>query len=329
MTAPIPAIPAIPAISLARPAGEVARAIDAACRDDGFFAVVDHGISPALAGDLLRAARAFFALPDERKLAIAMARGGRAWRGYFPLGGELTSGVPDRKEGLYVGRELPLSDPRVVAGTPLHGPNLFPDADVPTLRPAVLAWIDAAAELARRIMSAIAVALALPTDHFATTCMRDPTLLFRIFHYPPSDVEWGVGEHTDYGMLTVLLADDVPGLEVFSRGAWRAVPPVPGGLICNIGDMLDRITGGVYRSTPHRVRNASGRDRYSFPLFFDPSWDARVERLPGAPAAPSDPSDLSDHARWDGADVHAFGGTWGDYLLGKVARVFPDLFRAL
>ena len=313
-------------LSAGDPDGAVARAIDRACRDNGFFSITGHGIAPSLVEDLQRVARAFFALPEETKLAIAMPHAGRRWRGFFPVGGELTSGVPDLKEGIYFGRELPSDDPRVLAGVPLHGPNLWP-ADVPALQPTVLAWIDATARVAALVMSAIARALALPADYFATTCMQDPTLLFRIFHYPPtdartSDVWWGVGEHTDYGILTLLLQDDVGGLEVKSRGAWIAVPPQPGALVCNIGDMLDRMTGGVYRSTPHRVRNTSGRDRYSFPLFFDPSWDARVTRVPNAP-----PPDDDAAARWDRASVHAFDGTWGEYLMGKIARVFPALFR--
>jgi isopenicillin N synthase-like dioxygenase len=319
----------IPSISLAAlRAGDprVAREIGDACRVDGFFAIVDHGIPAALVEALLRRSREFFALPEHRKLEITMARGGRAWRGYFPVGGELTSGHPDLKEGLYFGTELSPDDPRVVAGVPLHGPNLFP-VDVPELRPAVLAWMDAVTEVAQLVMTAIARSLDLAPDYFASTCMQDPTRLFRIFHYPPasaSDERWGVGEHTDYGVLTLLLQDDVGGLDVKSRGSWIAVPPLHDALICNIGDMLDRMTGGVYRSTPHRVRNVSGRDRYSFPLFFDPSWNARVTRLPNAPQPDDDA-----RSRWDRASVHAFDGTWGDYLIGKVSQVFPSLFRTL
>ncbi|MEJ7596289.1 MAG: 2-oxoglutarate and iron-dependent oxygenase domain-containing protein [Kofleriaceae bacterium] len=312
----------VSALRTGDPGDAVAHAIDRACREHGFFAIVGHGIAPALADDLQRTARAFFALPDARKRELAMARAGRRWRGYFPLGGELTSGVPDAKAGLYFGSELPDDDPRVLAGVALHGANLWP-ADVPDLRPTVLAWIATAAEVAQLVMSAIARALGLAADYFARTCMQDPTLLFRIFHYPPTPSDaWGVGEHTDYGILTLLLQDDVGGLEVRSRGAWISVPPEPGALVCNIGDMLDRMTGGIYRSTPHRVRNASARDRYSFPLFFDPSWDARVVRVPGAP-----PPDDDAAARWDRASVHAFDGTWGEYLMAKVARVFPALTR--
>jgi polar amino acid transport system ATP-binding protein len=95
---------------------------------------------------------------------------------------------------------------------------------------------------------------------------------------------------------------------------------LPGSFVCNIGDMLDRATGGYYRSTPHRVQlNASGRDRLSCPLFLDPDFDARIE--------PIRPPERDDDAasRWDGASVHAFEGTYGDYLLAKVGKVFPAL----
>ena len=96
-----------------------ARQIDTACRDTGFFRIVGHGVDPQLARDVDRLARAFFALPDHEKASVAMARGGRAWRGWFPLGGELTSGTPDRKEGWYAGIDHAADHPRVVAGAPL------------------------------------------------------------------------------------------------------------------------------------------------------------------------------------------------------------------
>ena len=90
---------------------------------------------------------------------------------------------------------------------------------------------------------------------------------------------WGVGEHTDYGLLTILKQDDAGGLEVKSRTGWVPAPPVPGSFVCNIGDMLDRMTGGLYRSTPHRVRNLARRARLSFPFFFDPAFDARIQPI--------------------------------------------------
>jgi isopenicillin N synthase-like dioxygenase len=130
-----------------------------------------------------------------------------------------------------------------------------------------------------------------------------------------------VGEHTDYGLLTLLAQDDCGGLQVKSRDGWIGAPPIADTLVCNIGDMLDRLTGGFYRSTPHRVRNVSGRDRLSFPLFFDPRWDAVIEPLPERAAHARDDSG----ERWDRANVHVFRGTYGEYLLGKVGKVFPEL----
>jgi isopenicillin N synthase-like dioxygenase len=151
-------------------------------------------------------------------------------------------------------------------------------------------------------------------------------ILFRMFHYPalpaddPPGPVWGVGEHTDYGLLTILYQDAGGGLELRTHDGWVEIPPQPGALVCNLGDMLERMTGGRYRSTPHRVRSPRVRDRIACPFFFDPGWDTEVR--PIAPVA----SALGDATpRWDGANVHDLEGTYGDYLLGKVSKVFPAL----
>jgi isopenicillin N synthase-like dioxygenase len=306
----------LPIVDLA--ASDVADAVDRACREHGFFYVVGHGVDPALPRRLESAARSFFAQDDDVKASIAMAKGGRAWRGWFPVGGELTSGVPDRKEGIYFGAERAAGDPR-----PLHGPNLFPNDE---LRDTVLAWLDAMTALGRRLAAAMGIDDAI---------VRDPTTLFRIFHYPPGDgPAWGVGEHTDYGLLTILRQDPTSGLQVRRTPGvqgggprsddWIDAPPIPGSFVVNIGDMLERMTGGAYRSTPHRVRNTSDVGRLSFPFFFDPSWDAVVPVPEGATGSRVSRSDRAVE-RWDGADVLSWEGTYGEYLVGKVAKVFPDL----
>ena len=129
-----------------------------------------------------------------------------------------------------------------------------------------------------------------------------------------------MGEHTDYGILTILLQDTVGGLQVKSPAGWIAAPPLPGSFVCNIGDMLDRMTGGVYRSTPHRVLNKSTSGRLSYPFFFDPSFDSEVRPIDSKLIVAEDKLQ-----RWDGASVHEFHGTYGDYLLEKVSQVFPEL----
>jgi isopenicillin N synthase-like dioxygenase len=301
----------------------VARQLGHACRESGFFYVVGHGVDDDLQKRLQAESRRFFAQDVESKMRIGMALGGRAWRGYFRVGDELTSGKPDQKEGLYFGAELPADHPLVRAGTPLHGPNLFP-AGQPQLREAVLDYMSALTKLGHRLMAGLALSLKLAETYFDQHVTGDALTLFRIFSYPPPRDPnlWGVGEHTDYGLLTILLQDDAGGLEVRSRSRWVAAPPVPGSFVCNIGDMLDRMTRGLFRSTPHRVRNPAPRDRLSFPFFFDPGFFTRVQPIdiPGQTALEDDKA-----TRWDQASVHAFQGTYGDYLLNKVGKVFPQL----
>ncbi len=308
----------------------VAAQIGQACREWGFFYIVGHGVDEELQQRLENLSRRFFAQDLQTKLEIGMARGGRAWRGHFPVGDELTSGRPDLKEGIYFGAELGQGHPLVKAGVPMHGPNLFPPA-IPLFRETVLDYMEAMTRLGHALMAGIALSLGLEESYFADRYTSDPLILFRIFNYPPDtspaaeENRWGVGEHTDYGLLTILRQDDAGGLEVKSKSGWVAAPPIPGSLVCNIGDMLDRMTGGLYKSTPHRARAMSlGRHRLSFPFFFDPNFNAEVKpiELSEAGAVRDDREE-----RWDRASVHNFRGTYGEYLLGKVSKVFPELRR--
>ncbi|WP_199336813.1 isopenicillin N synthase family oxygenase [Oscillatoria sp. FACHB-1407] len=120
----------------------VAQQIGKACRESGFFYITGHGIDEGLQQQLEQLSRDFFAQAVDSKLAIAMEHGGRAWRGYFPVGGELTSGKPDIKEGIYFGAELDDKHPLVQAGVPMHGQNLFPTND-PAWRETVLRYLEA------------------------------------------------------------------------------------------------------------------------------------------------------------------------------------------
>ncbi len=304
---------------------DVARQIDAAARDVGFFYIRGHGVPEDLQTRLDHEARAFFALPEASKAEMAMIKGGRAWRGWFPLGGELTSGRPDGKEGYYFGAELPADHPLVRAGTPLHGPNLFP-AQVPGLGPArPRAPRRHDRPRAARSCAAWPWVSASDAGWFDAHLTADPLILFRIFRYPPGpaadDASWGVAEHTDYGLLTIL----APG----RRG--RPAGARPGGL-------------GRRPADPGHVRVQPGRharadDRRSLPV--DPAPGAQRELTPIACRSRSSstrrwdaevlPVPLADEAagqaraRWDGEDVFAFDGTYGDYLLGKVGKVFPEL----
>lgn len=253
---------------------QVANAIEAACRNTGFFYVKGHGIPAASFQQLEAVSKQFFSLPLEDKMGISMQKGGRAWRGYFPVGGELTSGKEDQKEGIYFGTELDDQHPRVLAQTPLHGKNLWPH-QIDKLQQVVLTYMQDVTEVAQAVLKGIALSLGLETDYFQNTYTHDPTVLFRIFNYPPSTQDgdcWGVGEHTDYGLLTLLAQDQHNGLEVYSQNRWISAPPIENYLVCNIGDMLDKLTAG-----------------------------------------------------WDDANLHSLEGSYGEYLLNKVSKVFPAL----
>jgi len=263
----------------------VAEQIHNVCCEVGFFYITGHGVDVGLQERLERLSREFFALPLERKMEIRMALGGRAWRGYFPVGDELNSGQPDWKEGIYFGAELSEDHPLVKAGTPMHGANLFP-TNPPLFREIVLEYMTAMTELGHTLMAGIALSLGLEESYFADRYTAEPLTLFRIFNYPSGkETGWGVGEHTDYGLLTILTQDDSGGLQVKSKSDWIEAPPIENSFVCNIGDMLDRMTGGLYRSTPHRVRNTSSTNRLSFPFFFDPNFNAEVKAIqPNLPA---------------------------------------------
>lgn len=302
--------------------------IEQACREYGFFYIVGHGVDSELQLSLERISKQFFRQDLATKQQIRMAVGGRAWRGYFPVGDELTSGKPDLKEGLYFGHELDNTDPRVQSDTPLHGPNLFPD-NLPEFKDIILSYMEALTQVGHCLMQGLSISLGLGKSYFSNNYTYDPLTLFRIFHYPPGneskkDTQWGAGEHTDYGVLTILKQDHIGGLQIKSKGNWIEAPPMEGTFICNIGDMLDRMTGGYYRSTAHRVINRSSKGRFSYPFFFDPNFEATIK-----------PLDLSGikiitddkESRWDKASVHEFEGTYGEYILSKVAKVFPELLK--
>ena len=150
---------------------------------------------------------------------------------------------------------------------PLHGSNLYPERP-PELKVAIEEWQAHMSLIGKALLRGVAMGLGLDEAWFAETICREPTELFRIFHYPPPMTElkagehpgWGVGEHTDYGLVTILAQDSCGGLQVKLPGDhWIDVAPEQGVFIVNIGDMLDKLTEGRYRSTPHRVLNSSGR----------------------------------------------------------------------
>ena len=280
----IPVIDISPIRSGATGLKDVAREIGAAARGIGFFSVVNHGVPLRLCDDAFAVARAFFALPEAAKEQISFERSPQYY-GFSRMRAEKLH--PDRpsdlKESYNMGRDLAPDDPDVVAGKPFHGVNLWPD--VTGFRETMLAYFAAQHALVIDLHRAVAVDLGAEPGFFDPRMDRTLGVL-RLLHYPPhpgpfDDVLYGAAPHTDYGNITLLLQGDIAGLEVQGRdGRWIAVPPLAGAFVCNIGDALMRWTNDVYVSTPHRVVNASNRERYSIAFFGDPNGDALIECLP-------------------------------------------------
>ncbi len=265
----------------------VARQVGTACRDIGFFAITNHGIPRSIVSRVFTLAATFFALPTEEKALIAIEHSS-CHRGWFSVGGENLDPARqqyagDFKEGIKIGQDLPDNHCLVTAGVPLHGPNQWP-ARPAEFVPAYREYYGLMSNLARSLMRAFALALELPEDHFDDSLTR-PMATVGPLHYPPpvgpiTDAQLGAGAHTDFGALTILAQDDVGGLQVRNAaGRWVDVPSLPDAFVVNVGDMMARWTNGLFASTVHRVINASGRDRYSIPFFFDPDHDARVTVL--------------------------------------------------
>lgn len=266
----------------------VALAIGEACRNVGFFYVREHGIPGELVAETFHQAQRFFALPEAEKRQISIEHS-RCHRGYFALGGENLDPEKQRqagdfKEGIKIGRDLPLDHPLVMANTPLHGPNQWP-ADLPGWREIMQAYYDACKNLGAQLMHAFALALELPEDYF-DPWLQGPMATLGPLHYPPqrgsiSEARIGAGAHTDFGCLTILAQDHNGGLQVQNvAGRWIDAPPIADTFVVNIGDMMARWTNDLFASTRHRVINRSGRERYSLPFFYDPSFDAPVACLP-------------------------------------------------
>ncbi len=260
----------------------VAQAIYRAATDHGFFYISGHGISQTLMDQAFAVSRAFFAHPTELKRTVAVNTRQRGWmaQGMSKMAGATTH---DLKEVFFWGTETQADDPDVLANKPLVAVNQWPTDQFPRLRDELLPYYNAVCDVARRVMSAVAVSLDQSPDFF-DGCYAKPLARGQLVYYPPStetdeaEQRFGVAPHTDFGVLTLLLQDDSGGLQVRSKtGDWIEAPPIPGTLVCNIGDLLARWSNNRFASTVHRVINRTSNARYSIPVFFDPHTDTVID----------------------------------------------------
>ena len=269
----------------------LADALGHACREIGFFYVVDHGVPAALMTSVFAQSQRFFQLPLEHKQSLSIKRSSHN-RGYIALSDERLNPQQgaDCKEAFNIGVDLPPEHPDVVAGKPFRGVNYWPDLSA--WKTDMLAYFEACKDLGRLIHRGFSLDLGLPESYFDRH-LRDPIATLRLLHYPAAESapnerpDAGAGAHTDYGNITLLATDGVPGLQVATRsGEWIDAPSIPNAFVCNIGDCLMRWTNDLYVSTPHRVK-APERERYSVAFFLEVDPDAVVDSrdlFPNQPA---------------------------------------------
>ncbi len=252
--------------------------------ETGFGYIVNHGIDPDLRKAVFAASHRFHALPLAQKQRIAL---NAAHRGYIAINtstdvnsdlAEVTK--PNQSASFMMMREDGTADPDVY----LSGPNQWPELD--GFRAICEAYATAMTGLGRALMGLALDAIGA-TDLSILSSFETPTIWLRLLHYPPQPAQapddlYGSAPHKDFGCLTLLAQDEVGGLQVQTpAGHWVDAPPREDAFVVNVGDMLHRLSNGRLLSTPHRVINSSGRERYSVPFFFDPHVSATIAPLPG------------------------------------------------
>jgi len=287
------------------------QALHQACRDWGFFQVVGHGVDPRLRERMLRQMRSFFALPRREKHAIT--RTARNPWGFYDQ--ELTKNVRDWKEIFDVG-------PAQATG-PLAGAKPQWPEGLPVFETVLRSYAAACEQLARRLLSVISTNLGMAPEYLGRMFEPEHTSFLRLNHYPvcddpaapdsptrPEQGHLGISHHTDAGTLTVVMQDDVPGLQVERGGQWHLLKPVPGAFVINIGDIVQVWSNDLYTAPLHRVLTHTDRERYSAAFFFNPAPEANYAPLPSL-------CDSRHPPRYETIN-------WGEFRAGRAAGDYAD-----
>lgn len=298
----IPVIDLAPLIDGSQPLA-VAQEIHRACTEVGFLYVKNHGLDPQLVEQLHQAGLGFFRQSEAQKRRVLL---NETHRGFLAYGNAKMSddAKPDLKESFVWGTD---ASEEAIAADPKNrflGRNLWPES--PELEPLCLAYTEQVHGLAKHLLHAFALGMGVPADTFLAGSDA-PISRTSMVYYPPQpkdmgSEQFGVAPHTDFGVLTLLRQDDVGGLQVQGLdGQWLTAKPIEDTLIINVGDLLERWSNGHYRSTPHRVVNASGRERLSLVVAYDPAYDTPIDAsvaLEPGEALKSDPIRCGDYLTW-------------------------------
>lgn len=320
---------------------QLATEITPVCHEIGFMVVTGHRVSDRLLDDVFAWMDAFFALPEDQKRSIDKVAS--PWfRGWEAVGSEYTNNRPDMREQIDLWTE---NEPRPRDVDPrylrLLGPNQWPDADlVPghaSLRSLMDRWYAEMGDLASRLLGCLSVGLGLGPDHFERLFGDERMSLTKLIHYPPTpEGSAGVNAHHDAGFLTVLVPGHTPGLEIqMPDGTWEPIPAVPGGLVINLGEMLQGMTANYLVATPHRV--ITSEERLSAGYFHGPSLELALDPVPMRPEllAAVDASERHRAAGFMARKQETEAGvgdmqsahkaaTYGEQLWNYFSRSYPD-----
>ena len=305
---------AVPIIDLGAAEPDAARRIARACEDWGFFQIVGHGLDAALTAGAINQARAFFARPKPEKRRLS--RTARNPWGYYDR--ELTKNLRDKKEIFDIGPDVDVAsgvDGLWSARTPWpHDGDAF--------RATMRAYVDACEGLSHWLLALVCLGLGVERSALDAAFAPASTSFLRLNHYPVRDpledvadqaapgADLGIHHHTDAGALTVLLQDEIDGLQVWRDEDWRAVAPTPGALVVNIGDMIQVWSNDLYCAPVHRVLAMDSVERLSLPLFFNPAYEAVV--------APMEPCTVAGRP----ARYHPI--RWGEFRRRRADGDFAD-----
>ncbi|PWY76080.1 Clavaminate synthase-like protein [Aspergillus sclerotioniger CBS 115572] len=269
---------------------QLVEAVRNSCLYNGFFQITGHRVPIELQHRVMRCAQRFFELPLEEKLKIDKNHN-TFNRGYELLRSQMleVGTGPELKEGLYIGQEIPEDHPYYLQKKLNSGPNQWPPTveDKEEFQRTSMEYYNAVFDLAKDVLGLLALTLDVNEDYF-DPLTDGAVATMRMLHYPaqPKDADEklnrGIGAHTDFGCITLLLQDEVDGLQVLDAptGEWLDVQPVPGAYVVNLGNLFMRMANDRYKSNIHRVINKSGRERYSIPFFFSGNPDYLCECLP-------------------------------------------------
>ena len=272
---------------------DLAQKLVATAENSGFFYISHHGIPKAVCEAAFKASRQFFALDHAVKSKITVDQNQRGWmaQGLTNLEGSATH---DAKEVFFWGLDIDQDDAALKAGAPLVALNQWPQDDAPFLKENIMPYYHAVLDLGRDILSLLAEGLGQSPDFFAKAYEK-PLGRGQLVYYPAMDGDdhkaerFGAAAHSDFGVLTILMQDDLGGLQIKSAdGEWIEAPPIPDTFVCNIGDLLQMWTNNRLTSTLHRVINTSPKSRFSIPVFCDPASMTVINPQDFDPAAPAD-----------------------------------------